>query len=151
MTSIDTNILFHAINSASPQQKVASQFLSSIADQDDIIISEFVLAEFYQLLRNTSVLPKSLNHAAACEVIASYRHHPHWQIVGFPQESQNLHDSLWQKVTNTANLARRRFFDIRIALTLQSFGVKKFATANTKDFQNLGFERVWNPLYHLNS
>jgi hypothetical protein len=25
-------------------------------------------------------------------------------------------------------------------------GVKTLATTNTKDFQELGFERVWNPL-----
>ena len=42
--------------------------------------------------------------------------------------------------------ARRRIYDARTALCLRAFGVKEFATANEKDFEGFGFERVWNPL-----
>ena len=146
MLSIDTNILLYAINTDSPYHLAAFNYLSSIAKRDDVLISEFVLAEFYQLLRNPVAFPKALDNEAACEVIASYRSHPHWQTVGFPPESTPLHDTLWKKVATTPNFARRRFFDLRIALILQSFGVTEFATANTKDFQDLGFQKVWNPL-----
>ena len=146
MISIDTNILFYAINTASPHQQAASSFIEKLSDRDDVVISEFVLAEFYQLLRNPAILPHPLNNTEACNAIASYRSHPHWQIVGFPPESQELHNTLWQNIKSTSNFARRRFFDLRIAIILQSFGVKEFATANTKDFQNLGFKKVWNPL-----
>ena len=37
-------------------------------------------------------------------------------------------------------------FDARLALTLRHHGVTAFATANEKDFQEFGFERLWNPL-----
>jgi hypothetical protein len=87
-----------------------------------------------------------LNNKEACDVIASYRNHPRWQIVGFPPESKPIHNAVWKKIASTSNFARRRYFDLRIALILQSFGVKEFATANTKDFQSLGFQKVWNPL-----
>lgn len=42
--------------------------------------------------------------------------------------------------------AFRKIVDIRLGLTLKSHGVTHFATANVKDFQGLGFEKVWNPL-----
>ena len=44
------------------------------------------------------------------------------------------------------NFARRRIFDARLALTLRQGGVTHFATANVKDFEGWGFEKVWNPL-----
>lgn len=146
MISIDTNLLFYAINSASPHHQAASDFLEKISPRDDIVISEFVLSEFYQLLRNATVLEHPLDNAEACSVVATYRQHPHWQIAGFPPDSQNLHDELWKQVGAQTVFARRRFFDLRIALILKSFGVKKFATTHTKDFQNLGFDDVWNPI-----
>jgi hypothetical protein len=34
----------------------------------------------------------------------------------------------------------------RTALALQAFGVTEFATANVKDFEGLGFAKVWNPI-----
>jgi len=136
------------INTASPHQQAASSFLETLSGRDDVILSEFVLAEFYQLLRNPAILTRPLNNHEACEVIASYRRQPHWQIVGFPPESQLLHDTLWRHIQSSPDFARRKFLDLRIALILQSFGVKEFATANTKDFQNLGFQKVWNPLSH---
>jgi hypothetical protein len=42
--------------------------------------------------------------------------------------------------------ARRHIIDVRLAKTLQAHGVKEFATENTRDFEGLGFQRVWNPL-----
>jgi len=39
--------------------------------------------------------------------------------------------------------AFRRIIDLRLALTLRHHGVTEFATANEKDFQSVGFNRVW--------
>ena len=44
------------------------------------------------------------------------------------------------------SFARRRIIDARLALTLRHHGVTELATANVKDFNGFGFERVWNPL-----
>lgn len=44
------------------------------------------------------------------------------------------------------DFAYRRLFDARPALTLQAQGVTAFATANVKDYLDLGFERVWSPV-----
>lgn len=42
--------------------------------------------------------------------------------------------------------ARHRIFDVRLSLTLLHHGVTELATANVKDFEGFGFQRVWNPL-----
>jgi hypothetical protein len=44
------------------------------------------------------------------------------------------------------SFARRRIYDARLALSLLRQGVTAFATANVKDFEEFGFNRVWNPL-----
>ena len=74
-----------------------------------------------------------------------YRQHPRWRVLGFPPRSRDIHAALW-KAAATPNFARRRIYDLRIALCLQSFGVTEFATANVKDFEGLGFAKIWNPV-----
>jgi len=145
MLSLDANLLFYAYNSACPEHALALEFVKQVADREDVAISEFILCEFYLLLRNPAILQKPLEAAAAADVVASYRRHPRWKCVGFPGQSRALHDALWTYAA-ASDFPRRRLFDVRTALALQSFGVREFATANTRDFLNLGFHRLWNPL-----
>ena len=53
--------------------------------------------------------------------------------------------AVWQDAAATG-FARRRIIDVRLACTLLAHGVTDFATVNERDFQGLGFARVWNPL-----
>ena len=79
-------------------------------------------------------------------IVTAFRAHPYWKLTGFPEiGSAAIHDALWH-IAATPGIAYRRIYDIRRALTLQHFGVTDFATAYTKDFEGLGFRRVWNPL-----
>lgn len=54
-------------------------------------------------------------------------------------------DRVWEYAAKP-NFPRRRIFDVRLALTLQYHGVDRFATAMVKDFNALGFRKVWNLL-----
>lgn len=81
----------------------------------------------------------------AVSICEQFRQHPRWQLIGFPAESRRFHDDLWEALKNKT-VARRRAYDIRAAMTLLSQGVAEFATVNEKDFRDLGFKRVWNPL-----
>ena len=119
--------------------------MESVAKEENIGISEFILAEFYGLLRNPAVLKYPLSAQEAVEVVQIYRSHPRWRLIGFPTESRSLHDTLWQKA-RARDFAFRRLYDARTALTLIHHGVTEFATVNVKDFTGLGFHRVWNPL-----
>lgn len=145
MISIDANILLYSYAMESPFHMQAKGFLEELSSREDVALSEFILTEFYLLLRNPAVLQDPLDAAAAAAVIASYRKHPRWKTLGFPPGSRALHDELWKQAA-TRDFARRRIYDTRTALSLTAFGVTDFATLNLKDFQNFGFKRVWNPL-----
>ena len=145
MLSIDTNILFHALNEDSPSHEAAYGWLTSIQHEEDVAISEFILAELYGLLRNPAVLKHPLEADEAVEVIQTYRRHPRWRLIGFTVESRPLHDALWEKARRK-DFAFRRLYDARSALTMTAQGVTEFASVNVKDYEGLGFRRVWNPL-----
>jgi toxin-antitoxin system PIN domain toxin len=145
MLSMDTNILLYAYNDASPWHDAALAWMHSIQRDEDVAISEFILAEFYSLLRNPAVLKHPLTAEEAVEVIQTYRHHPRWRLIGFPTESRPLHDTLWKKAA-AKTFAFRRLYDTRSALTLIAQGVTDFATVNVKDFEGVGFRRVWSPI-----
>ncbi len=145
MISIDTNLLFHAFAQDRPEHLKAFSWISDQANNSTILISEFILIEFYTLLRNPSVLKNPLSAKEAGEVIKTYRHHPTWRLVGFPSQSQEIHDELHHLMTKQG-VAFRRIYDTRTALSLRRFGVTDFATCNVKDFQGFGFKKVWNPL-----
>jgi hypothetical protein len=42
--------------------------------------------------------------------------------------------------------ARRRIHDVRLAETLKYWGVDEFYTRNVRDFADLGFRILFNPL-----
>lgn len=145
MLSIDTNILLYAFNEDSPRHKPAYNWLTSIQVEEDVAISEFILAELYGLLRNPAVLKHPLTAGEAVDVIAAYRTHPRWRLIGFPTESRPMHDALWLKARSTT-FAFRKIYDARSALTMTAQGVTQLATVNVKDFEGMGFDKVWNPL-----
>ena len=145
MLSIDANLLLYAFNNASPWHDDARDWLTSIQRDEDVAISELILAEFYGLLRNPAVLKHPLPAGEAVEVIQTYRTHPRWRLIGFPTESRPLHDTLWQRA-RAKDFAFRKLYDTRSALTMTAQGVTEFATVNVKDFEGLGFRKVWNPL-----
>ena len=145
MLSVDTNILFYAANPAAPPHQRALHYLRSLAAGEDVVISEFVLAELYRLLRSPVVNPDPLTAPEATALIQSYRRHPRWRLAGFPVEGRTLHDRLWELAAEP-DFAFRRLYDVRTAITLRRYGVTDFATANVRDFAGLGFRRVWNPL-----
>ncbi|WP_367870228.1 VapC toxin family PIN domain ribonuclease [Luteolibacter sp. Populi] len=145
MISIDANLLLFSYSEGSPHHEGARNFLNTMSTRDDVALGEFVLTEVYLHLRNPAVLVHPLAPQDAVAVIQSYRRHPRWKILGFPPLSRDIHEELW-KLASTPAFPRRRIYDLRIALSLQAFGVTEFATANVKDFENSGFARVWNPL-----
>lgn len=145
MLSIDANLLLYAMNTASPHHQRALEFMRGASQREDVAISEFILVELYVLLRNPAVLTSPMNEADAAALVGTYRRHPRWMLLGSDPDSRGLHTELWRQAAR-APFARRRIFDARTALTLVRQGVTEFATANLKDFQDLGFQRVWNPV-----
>ena len=141
MIGIDTNILAYARIGTSPWHKAAAHFLEGLGSCQEVVISELVLIELYLLLRNEKILSPPLSALAAVTECHLLRAHPHWQLI----DSADVMKDVWP-LASLEGFARRKIFDVRLAKTLQAHGVMEFATANTKDFEGLGFQRVWNPL-----
>lgn len=145
MLSLDTNIMLPALERVNKDHQAAAAFLESLQHREDVAVSEFILLELYNLLRNPAVLAKPLSEIEAVERCESFRRHPRWQLIGFPSDSRAVHDQLWQQL-RVKQFARRRAYDLRTAFSMVREGVTEFATVNVKHFQDVGFVRVWNPL-----
>jgi toxin-antitoxin system PIN domain toxin len=145
MISCDTNILFIALESSRPGHAEARAFLNSCRDNPDFAICELVLVELYVLLRNPVIARRPLPSGEAVEIVQTFRANPRWDVLDYPGPASQVMDAVWKRAS-LPDFARRRIFDLRLGLTLQHHGVTEFATANEKDFVDIGFERVWNPL-----
>jgi toxin-antitoxin system PIN domain toxin len=141
MTSCDTNILFPALEASHSRHTPARAFLEAQANNSEFALCELVLMEVYVLLRNPLLVARPLDAATAVRKIDNLRRNPNWALLDYPG---GLMDEIWNAAARSA--AFRRIFDIRLAVTLRHHGVREFATANVKDFETFGFERVWNPL-----
>jgi toxin-antitoxin system PIN domain toxin len=141
MIGIDMNILAYARIGTLPWHAAALEFLDGLGANQEVVISELVLMELYLLLRNEKVLSSPLSATEAVEECHLLRAHPRWQLI----DAADVMKKVWL-VAAKEGAARRRIFDVRLAKTLQAHGVTEFATANTNDFEELGFQRVWNPL-----
>lgn len=143
MIGLDTGILLYSLNPASQWHERAVEFLRENFSNPSarIVITDYVLVELYIHLRNPTVMAKPLSARAARDLVLSY-----WKIPNVLRiENANVMDQVWA-LAGTRDFARRRIFDARLALTLRHCGVTHLATSNLKDFQGLGFEKVWNPL-----
>ena len=145
MISVDTNIVFYATQPDSPLHSRAQAWMETLVEREDVAVSELMLAELYCLLRNPSANRRPLAAEQAVELIQGYRQHPRWRLLGLSEARHELHDEIWAMAAKPGG-AFRRIYDVRLAISLLRQGVDEFATANLKDFQNLGFRRVWNPL-----
>ncbi len=142
MTSVDTNILLYALNSSAPENTAARAFLDAHKDDSDFVISELVLVELYVLLRNAAVITRPLSAQDASAIVQRFRRHPRWQLI---DHLSAVMDDVW-KAVGRRGFARHRIFDVRLALGLRQHGVSELATRNTRHFEGLGFERLWDPL-----
>jgi toxin-antitoxin system PIN domain toxin len=143
VTSCDTNVLFPACSSGSPQHGAAHQFLAGYIKRDDFCLCEQVLLELYCLLRNPTVNSRPLSAKKAVDVIQRLRSNPRWPVVDVVLGGDTM-EQVWAHAAKPA-FACRRIFDARLAMALRNHGVTHFATRNTKDFKAFGFERVWDP------
>lgn len=140
-TGIDTNILFLATVGTGPTADGARRFLAGLATDPDVAVSELVLLEYYILLRNPAVVARPLGAAAAVSTVQGFRRHPRWAVV---DHDPAVMAEVWNRAAE-AGFARRRVFDLRLALSLRRHGVRRFANRNVRDFEGLGFEHVWDP------
>jgi toxin-antitoxin system PIN domain toxin len=142
VVAIDTNILFYAANADCPEHDAARGFLESRRRSADTVISELVLVELYCLLRNPTLCARPMDAPSAAASVGAYRRHPRWRLVDHHPDSM---DRVWA-AAGAVGFPRGRIFDVRLAESLRLHGVTELATRNVRDFEGLGFERVFNPV-----
>jgi toxin-antitoxin system PIN domain toxin len=138
---IDTNILIYARVATAPLHAKAVAFVEQLNAEPGVVMAELVLVELYMALRNPAILLPPLDAMSAAVECQQFRSHPHWALA----ENAEVMSAVWQDAAVTG-FARRRIIDVRLARTLLAHGVTDFATVNERDFQGLGFARIWNPL-----
>jgi len=143
MKSLDTNILLYAINQDCSEHQVCRVVVEkALSEPDSWIIADQVWFELYRLLRNPVVLQRPLNSKQASECIQWYRESSGWlQCAWEPALMKELYP-FWKKSAFPA----RNNFDLKLAITLKYHGVKDLYTRNTKDFTDLNFFTLFNPL-----
>ena len=139
--SFDTNIAVYACNDGCPEQEAAVCFLEALALRQDVVLSEFMLVELYLKLRNARIFAHPMTAPEAAAVCQSFRSNANWELVS----ECPVMDEVWKHAA-MKDFAIRRIVDLRLGLSLLLMGVTEFATANPKDFDRIGFTRVWNPL-----
>lgn len=143
MITADTNLFIHAADPDSQHHAKAREFFAELASQEDeFVVCELVLVELYMQLRNGAVFVKPYTAREAAEYCLAMKANPLWRCVDYDLK---VSSHLWKWATET-KAGFRQIIDARLALTLRHHGVTKFATANVRDFQSFGFEKVWNPL-----
>jgi uncharacterized protein len=141
MIAFDTNIAVHSANEDSPHHTVAREWLMALGKRQDVVICELMLVELFLKLCNAKIFTNPMSSAEAGAYCRSIRTNRNWRLV----ESAPVMDEVW-RWTERQGFAFRRLIDVRLGLTLRHYGVEEFATTNVKDFQELGFLKVWNPL-----
>lgn len=141
MQSFDTNIAVYAANANAPLHLRALAFIESLASRRDVAVCELMLVELYLKLCNGKIFPKPLSAPQASALCQSYRDNCAWSLI---EDAPIMHE-VWP-LAGKKDFPFRRIIDLRLAKTLLCHGVTWFATANVKDFEGLGFEKVWNPL-----
>ena len=142
MTSCDTNLVLYAYNASAPEHEAALRFLRRHLEDPDFGISEFVLAEFYNLIRNPAVVKPAFSPGAAVLLVDELRTNPHWTIL---KGTVDVSDQVWQ-VAATRDFPRRAIFDARLAYSLAAEGVTRFATRNVAEFRRFGAFEVFDPI-----
>lgn len=142
MLSIDTNILVYAYNFDSPEHPSAIQYLTNHLEDTDVAISEYVLVEFYNMIRNAVVMPTPFTPAEAVEKVMELRLNPNWTLL---RTTVDVSDGVWS-VAKQPQFPRRAIFDARLAHSLAAAGVKRFATRNVADFKRFGLFDVFDPI-----
>lgn len=142
MISVDTNLLIYAADPDSPMHEASRVFLEPYTTRKDFALCELVLVELYMQLRNPRVFRRPYSAQAAADYCQQLRLNPSWRYFDY---DPSIRGDLWRWAAETRS-GFRHIIDMRLGLSLRHQGVTEFATANVKDFKQVGFERVWNPL-----
>ncbi len=143
MNSVDTNILFYAVNRDCAEHGAARELVDrALATPRDWIVPDQVYFELYRLVRSRSVLQKPLSAIEAANLVAWYRNSSGWGRCGW---DTRLFDRALPYLRD-AGRGASSVFDVTIALVLKDAGVTRLYTRNVADFTAFEWLEVVNPI-----
>jgi len=143
MNSLDTNILLYAANTGAPEHAKALVVVNAmLANPSEWILADQVLWEYYRALRHPKILQKPRTASQAAEQLRFLREQSGvaccaYEIAFFDDMITRL---------EKPRFPYQRTHDTVLGTTLRRHGVKVFYTRNEKDFVDLGFSKVVNPI-----
>ncbi len=143
MKSLDTNILFYALNRDCAEHTACRSLIeNALSNSREWIVADQVWFELYRLLRNTKVVDNPLSAAQTADAVDWYRNKSGWLHCAWASDLMKDLETIWKKSTFPAG----RTFDARLAIVLKANGVKKFYTRNVRDFEMFGWFEVVDPV-----
>jgi uncharacterized protein len=143
MKSLDTNILLYAANSSAPEHAKAILIVNTmLASPTEWVIADQVLWEYYKALRHPKILKKPCTAVQAAAQVRFIRQQSGVSCCAYEVES---FDDV-AGILEAPRFPYQRTHDTVLGITLLRQGVTTFYTRNEKDFANLGFQQVVNPI-----
>ncbi len=142
---LDTNILVHAYNKSSPNQKQASKIIKqALKSEIEACLTAQVIYEFFAVVTNPKRAenPMDLDEAAdLCLDLWECREIE--KIMPTPLTPNEVF-----KLAKECKLTKGRIFDCIIAVTAKENKIDTIYTENISDFENYNFIKVLNPFTH---
>lgn len=140
---IDTNILIHAVNSASPDHSKAARFLEvRLKSHDQLHFTWGTIYEFLRVSTHPRVLEKPLSAAQALDFLRTLLRSGHCSVL---VPGKGHFQALSAILSEHPELSGNIFHDVETAALLREHAITQIATADT-DFLRFDFLQVTNPL-----
>ena len=143
---LDTNILVHAYNKASPNQKVASSIIErAMAGEIEACIAQQVLFEFFAVITNAKRVESPMPLDIAAELCVDL-----WECdeIGKIAASESAPREVFRLV-KSKRLSGSTVFDCILAVSAKANKIDVIYTENVRDFNKYGFIKVQNPFIEL--
>ncbi len=143
MKSLDTQILVYALNrDCSEHDRARCVFDQMLAEPAEWVLADQVLLELYRCLRHPAILAKPLTAEQASVRVRFLADEAGCRRCGWEH-------AFWPKLLphlGRKGFPHRRTFDLALGITLRANGVDTFYTHNTRDFGDVGFTHLIDPI-----
>ena len=138
---IDSNILIYAFNVRSQFNAKAEAVLEDLIRADGFAITDISLIEFYQIITNDKVVSDPISPDKSYEIIKNILLNKKIEVL---ETNIDILEVTFESAANH-NVRKYEIYDHLIANLCKHNNIKKFITANDKDFKKYDFFDVINP------
>jgi len=139
---LDTNILVHAYNKDSPNQKEAYTIVKkAMQGEIDACLTAQVLYELFAVVTNPKRVEKTLSIKDAADLCTDLWECDEIEKI-IPSEVTPIEVF---KLVKFFSLCRAEIFDCNLVVIAKENGVDTICTENVDDFKCYSFVKTWNP------